>query len=962
MASSVVVFPPGFRVTDANDQPLSGAVISFFGAGTTTPKTVYSDYNLTVAIGTSITTDAGGYPSSGGNKVLVYVDTAPYKVTIADSLGNVIASHDNVLGAITAGSGGGTVTSATATYGMGVGDVKLSLRATPDAGFVRLTDTVQALAKASYPDLNSWASGQSYPWGSSSTTFNVPAAGGYFLRFAASGNTVDPSGPRAPGSTQADDYKSHTHTANVSDPGHTHPTNTGGGSGTAQSGSGFGGATSASGSTNGAFAGITVSIVANGGTETRGKNVAMYADMMAVPALVANGLIGAAGLAYQFNSTTSPASLLIGQFCFDASPGSATKLHISETDYNGSALAAFIQAFPSGTRFLITKVGAPGSSFILTSSSAATDNGTYDTFNLSAVGLNGTISNSDLCNITPIISGTAGASGTNGINAGYTYSFETSTTMAAPGTGGIRFNSATAASITAVAISNSTADSGNPSIATSIDTWDDSTSPTDRGRLIVKKIGAPQVFVELRITGGNTGLTGANQIAVAYVAGPAGFSAADGLSVQFVATGPAGAGNVSATSSFPADNQVMRTDGTGTNVQGSALTLDDTGNLSGLRYVELEAVSVPSAPASGKLRFYNKVSTKKLYQIDDTGTETDLTATGGGGGGGGNAAYINNLTLVSSVTSNALTIAVKTAAGADPAGDITVAFRSATEASGGYDTLSLSGALSLVISSGSTMGFTNATAGSIWVVLFNDAGTPRLGVINCLNGTSIYPLAAHGIASSTAEGGAGAADNAQTFYTGSAVTSKSYVVLGRLEWSSGLTTAGTWNAVPTRTKLFGPDLRLPGDPFNKQATETGALATGTTTIPYDDTIPQSTEGDQYMSQAITPSSAANLLEIEIVFLGHNASAGYLLIAALFQDSVANALASAFYPLASSGGSAMIAFRHLMRAGTQAATTFKLRAGVMTGGGSTTTTFNGSSSARAFGGTMASSIKVREIQA
>lgn len=110
------------------------------------------------------------------------------------------------------------------TFGIKVGDVKLSLASTPDTGFVRLKETTQVLVKADYPDLNAWASAQSYPWGSTSTTFNIPPAGGYFLRFGASDTTVDPGGPRTPGTTQADAFKSHTHTATatVTDPGHTH--------------------------------------------------------------------------------------------------------------------------------------------------------------------------------------------------------------------------------------------------------------------------------------------------------------------------------------------------------------------------------------------------------------------------------------------------------------------------------------------------------------------------------------------------------------------------------------------------------------------------------------------------------------------------------------------------------------------------------------------------------------------
>ena len=44
-------------------------------------------------------------------------------------------------------------------------------------------------------------------------------------------------------------------------------------------------------------------------------------------------------------------------------------------------------------------------------------------------------------------------------------------------------------------------------------------------------------------------------------------------------------------------------------------------------------------------------------------------------------------------------------------------------------------------------------------------------------------------------------------------------------------------------------------------TQSGAVQTGTTTIPYDDTIPQNTEGTEFFTQAITPTSATNKLLI-----------------------------------------------------------------------------------------------------
>ncbi len=48
-------------------------------------------------------------------------------------------------------------------------------------------------------------------------------------------------------------------------------------------------------------------------------------------------------------------------------------------------------------------------------------------------------------------------------------------------------------------------------------------------------------------------------------------------------------------------------------------------------------------------------------------------------------------------------------------------------------------------------------------------------------------------------------------------------------------------------------------------TQTGAVASGTTVIPYDDTIPQNTEGDEYITRSITPKSATSKLVIDVVF-------------------------------------------------------------------------------------------------
>jgi len=139
--------------------------------------------------------------------------------------------------------------------------------------------------------------------------------------------------------------------------------------------------------------------------------------------------------------------------------------------------------------------------------------------------------------------------------------------------------------------------------------------------------------------------------------------------------------------------------------------------------------------------------------------------------------------------------------------------------------------------------------------------------------------------------------------------------------------------------------------------QTGAVATGTTVIPFDDTIPQNTEGDEYMSLAITPKSATSKLLIQVTVQA-TCSVNSWGNVALFQDSTANALAVAFgFTDAATSGHA-VEFTHYMTSGTTSSTTFKVRAGV--NGGGSTMTFNGQAGARRFGGTLASSITITEV--
>ncbi len=144
-------------------------------------------------------------------------------------------------------------------------------------------------------------------------------------------------------------------------------------------------------------------------------------------------------------------------------------------------------------------------------------------------------------------------------------------------------------------------------------------------------------------------------------------------------------------------------------------------------------------------------------------------------------------------------------------------------------------------------------------------------------------------------------------------------------------------------------------------TTSGAVATGTTTIPLNDTIPQqSTEGTNIaaLDTIITPKSATNILVIKAVCeMAHSVAAKSVLMC-LFQDATENALAVAGSLNPAAGFWTSVPLTFSMVAGTTSATTFKISIGSDAGG---TVTLNGFGSARKMGGTLISSLSIMEVQ-
>ena len=135
-------------------------------------------------------------------------------------------------------------------------------------------------------------------------------------------------------------------------------------------------------------------------------------------------------------------------------------------------------------------------------------------------------------------------------------------------------------------------------------------------------------------------------------------------------------------------------------------------------------------------------------------------------------------------------------------------------------------------------------------------------------------------------------------------------------------------------------------------------ASGTTLMPNDATIPQITEGDEYMTLAITPTNSSNKLLIIWNFGIFATNGGQAKYSALFQDSTANALASAANQDGGANNQQNMTGFHYMAAGTTSSTTFRIRAGV---NATDTFSFNGAAGGDRHSTAGASSITIFEIE-
>lgn len=378
------------------------------------------------------------------------------------------------------------------------------------------------------------------------------------------------------------------------------------------------------------------------------------------------------------------------------------------------------------------------------------------------------------------------------------------------------------------------------------------------------------------------------------------------------------------------------------------ITIQDNGNAGAGTILTIEQSEITQIQGFAQ---YEEITAFVRTIFNDVDA-AEVRSTIGVAAAGANSDF-ENISFTATVAAKALTVALKGENGNDlSATNIGyVKLRSATLTDGKPVTRSVTSALSVVLSSGSTLGFAANETGRIYGWVIDNAGTLELSLSRTAD---IFPEG--NLVSTTAEGGAGAADSATVMYSTTARANVACKCMVYIEITTGAV-AGEWDNAPTKIQIMGPGVRRTGDIVQEKYSSTGAMATGSTAIPWDNTIPQITEGDQYMTLAITPTSAINKLvtEAQGVFA---ISAADTVVMALFNTDVhaTNAMAS----VAENGHGNTPVPLHITNsriAGVATATTERVRAGNISG---LTITFNGSGGAALFNGTFNSYIRIIEV--
>lgn len=267
------------------------------------------------------------------------------------------------------------------------------------------------------------------------------------------------------------------------------------------------------------------------------------------------------GFKQNFDSSTTDADPGAGEFRFNnATVASATAAYLDNADADGADISGLIDLWDNSTstvkgmvrfekttdpsvwaQFEVTGSVVDGTGYRKVTLQNGVSNGTFTAGDRFAVAFFGTgntptVSVGTTTTLSAGSSATVANSGTGsdlvldfgvprGADASFKWLYEASTSMAAPAAGGMRFNNAALSSVTAVAVSAQTADSGNPDQSDYIVKWDDSTNSVKAYVEIREEAGSSAVFQLSSVTDNTSWL----QFNVTYVSGDIDLTAGDAL-------------------------------------------------------------------------------------------------------------------------------------------------------------------------------------------------------------------------------------------------------------------------------------------------------------------------------------------------------------------------------------------------------------------------------------------------
>jgi hypothetical protein len=213
-------------------------------------------------------------------------------------------------------------------------------------------------------------------------------------------------------------------------------------------------------------------------------------------------------------------------------------------------------------------------------------------------------------------------------------------------------------------------------------------------------------------------------------------------------------------------------------------------------------------------------STKKLAFEVDTNVSASSTVTITAQNVSGTNSLVENdiQPLDATVASSAITFTLNPTA---------LAFRSSTLTDGTVTVISLNSAISMVLSNGSSLGFTASQNGRIAVLALNNAGTVELAVCNANGQNNLNESA---LISTTAEGGVGAADSGNVIYSTTVKSNVAFRVVGYIDITPAALFA--WTASPTlKQGAGGNSLFHIGNPLVTQAITLSGTSVDFTNIP-----------------------------------------------------------------------------------------------------------------------------------